>query len=177
MAAQLTEMKLLFLRLDLRWMKRAMTSLPVPDSPVIRTEASEVATCSASRSTLFITGSRKIRALCSSATAASTAAISWASGGRGTYSLAPARMAAAARSELAPMPQGDDRDMDALGIQAGHDARDVQIDVDHHQVGPLASPQGCQGAVDVAGVRDLGAAVQCDLAGGDDVPVERSNDE
>src|SRR5688500_820595 len=41
----------------------------------------------------------------SSATAASTAAISSASGGRGTYSLAPALIALTAVSALVPMPQ------------------------------------------------------------------------
>ncbi len=41
----------------------------------------------------------------SSATAASTAAISSASGGSGTYSLAPALIALTAVSALVPMPQ------------------------------------------------------------------------
>ncbi len=82
-----------------------MTSLPVPDSPVMRTLASDGATCSARRSTGFIAGSRNTRVLVSSETAASTAAISSASGGRGTYSWAPARIALAAAAGSGPMPQ------------------------------------------------------------------------
>ncbi len=83
---------------------RAITSLPTPLSPVIRIEASEAATWSASAITDCIDGSRTTIGRSSSATAASTAAISSASGGSGMNSLAPARMASAARLGSAPTP-------------------------------------------------------------------------
>ena len=82
-----------------------MTSLPTPLSPVIRIEASERATWSASMTTAFIDGSAEISGRSSSATAARTAAIRSASGGRGMNSLAPALMAAAASEALASTPQ------------------------------------------------------------------------
>ncbi len=82
-----------------------MTSLPTPLSPVIRIEASERATWSASWITCFIDGSAEIIGRSSSATADSTAAIRSASGGRGMNSLAPARMALAASVASASTPQ------------------------------------------------------------------------
>jgi hypothetical protein len=82
-----------------------MTSLPTPLSPVIRIEASEPATWSASFITACIDGIAGDHRRSSSLTAASTAAISSASGGRGMNSLAPARMAAAARLGSAATPQ------------------------------------------------------------------------
>ena len=82
-AAQLTEMNGLSARFDLAWMCRAMTSLPVPDSPVISTLASLGATWSASFSTAAMRGSWVRTEVVSSATAASTAAIISASGAAG----------------------------------------------------------------------------------------------
>jgi hypothetical protein len=79
--------------------------LPTPLSPVIRIEASERATWSASCSTAFIDGSAEIIGFSSSATADRTAAISSVSGGRGMNSLAPALMAAAASRASASMPK------------------------------------------------------------------------
>jgi hypothetical protein len=85
--------------------ERAISSLPVPDSPVMSTEASLGAIWSARRSTAAIAGSRLTIAWFCSATASSTAAMSCASGGRGMYSLAPARMARTAALASVPMPQ------------------------------------------------------------------------
>jgi hypothetical protein len=104
-AAQLTDTKGFRARLDLPWIKRAITSLPVPDSPVISTLAVEGAICLASLSTSAIAGSYVMKASVSSVTADRTAAMSSASGGSGTYSLAPARIAFTARAVSVPMPQ------------------------------------------------------------------------
>ena len=82
-----------------------MPSLPTPLSPVIRMEASEAATWSARVMTSCMDGSRVTSGRSSSDTAASTAAISSASGGSGMNSLAPARMASAALRASPPMPQ------------------------------------------------------------------------
>ncbi len=105
MAAQFTATKRPFERRDFRWMKRAISSLPVPDSPVIMMLASDGATCSARRITWPMTGSRNRMVLASAVTASSTAAISSASGGSGMYSLAPALMARTAADESDWMPQ------------------------------------------------------------------------
>jgi hypothetical protein len=58
MAAQLTVMNGFFERSERACTKRAITSLPVPLSPVISTEASEVAICWASLTTLDMASSR-----------------------------------------------------------------------------------------------------------------------
>src|SRR5690606_37111478 len=105
MAAQLTEMKGLAARREWACTYLAMTSLPVPLSPVMRMEASEPAIWSAMRTTRSMAGSRNRNSELSRATAAMTAAISSASGGRGIYSLAPARMALTAAAALASTPQ------------------------------------------------------------------------
>ena len=55
---QLIEMKAREARFEREWRYLAITSLPVPLSPVISTEASDGATCSASFTTRAITGSR-----------------------------------------------------------------------------------------------------------------------
>ena len=82
-----------------------MTSLPTPLSPVIRIEASDGAIWSAMVMTDCIEGSRTTIGRLSSATAASTAAISSASGGRGMNSFAPALIAPAAPAASAATPQ------------------------------------------------------------------------
>ena len=105
MAAQLIEMNGLSARRERAWTYLAMTSLPVPLSPVIKTLASEAATWSASLTTLAMAGSRNRKSALSRATAAIIAAISSASGGKGIYSLAPARMALTAAAALASVPQ------------------------------------------------------------------------
>ena len=86
-------------------MKRAMTSLPVPLSPVTSTEASERAICSASFTTRSMEGSRQTNDRLSAVTASMTAAISSGSGGSGMYSFAPAWMAATAAFASVPVPQ------------------------------------------------------------------------
>ena len=84
----------------------------------------------------------------SSATAASTAAISSASGGSGMNSLAPARMASAALARIGVDAAGHDRHADALGLVGGDQAGDVELVVDHQQVGALAGAQRVGGRLD-----------------------------
>ena len=118
-AAQLTEMNGPLARRERAWMWRASTSLPVPHSPVISTEASDAATCSASLTTVRHACRDRSSRVVSSATAARMAAIRSGSGGSGMNSFAPARMAAtAARASLADAA-GDDRHVDALGVEPG----------------------------------------------------------
>ncbi len=104
-AAQLTLMNGLSARRDFWCMYRAITSLPTPLSPVIRIEASDRATWSARVSTVCMAGSEVTSGRSSSDTAARTAAMRSASGGRGMNSLAPARIARAASSGSEPTPQ------------------------------------------------------------------------
>ena len=98
MAAQFTEMKGSFDRLLFVWINRASTSLPVPDSPVTKTLASDGAICAANFSVPAIKGSLKITDVCSSDTACRIAAIISGFGGKGIYSFAPAFIAATAAS-------------------------------------------------------------------------------
>ena len=64
------------------------------------------------------------------------------------YSLAPAWMAAtAARASLLDAA-GDDRHVDALGVEPLHQVADVERDVDHQQVGAAAGAQHGQRLLD-----------------------------
>ena len=81
----------------------------------------------------------------SSATAASTAAISSASGGSGMYSLAPARMARTAAAVSVPTPQATTGTWMRSAFEGVDQAADVELDVDHHQVGALAGAQARRG--------------------------------
>ena len=105
MAAQFTETNRAALRGLQAWTCRARTSLPVPDGPVMRTLASDLATRSAIVTTDSIAGSRTTMRGWSPATAAITAAINSGSGGRGIYSFAPALMARTAALASSVMPQ------------------------------------------------------------------------
>ena len=87
--------------------------------------------------------------------------------GTGFVALAAARAAAA----------GDDLDMDAFGLQRLDHAADVQLDVDHDQIGALAGAERRHRFVDVVDLSDLGTARERDLAGGADVTRKRSDDE
>ena len=65
----------------------------------------------------------------------------------------------------------DDLHGDALRIELLDEARDVELDVDHQQIGALATAQGRHRALDVVDVRDLGAAIESDLACRGDMAV------
>ena len=153
-----------------RW--RAISSLPVPDSPVISTDASDGAIFSASVMTADIAGSRWMIVWLSSATASRTAAISSASGGKGMYSLAPALMLSTAASAFVPMPQATTGMLIRSGGEAFHQVADVEFDVDHKQLGAAAGPQGAQCLVHAVDVADFGAARDRDLARGGDVSFQ-----
>ena len=131
MAAQLTATNGLSVRRDCPCTVRAITSLPVPLSPVIKIGASESATCSASCITACMAGSRVTSGRESPLTAASTAAINSMSGGSGINSRAPARMALAAASGEVSTPQA------TTGVQmrsasfAVDEIANIQAGVDH----------------------------------------------
>ena len=115
----------------------------MPLSPVIRIEASEARSGRRAAAPCCIGGiADDDRRGLSSATAASTAAISSASGGSGMYSLAPARMASTARlrrrcrRRRRPPARGCARPR-WRAIRRG----DVELDVDHQQVGAPAGAQ------------------------------------
>ena len=105
MAAQFSATNGPAARRERRWMCRASTSLPVPDSPVIRMLASDAATCSARRTAASIAGSRAIMACVSPDAASRMAAIRSGSGGSGRNSRAPSWMARTAWGAPASVPQ------------------------------------------------------------------------
>jgi hypothetical protein len=80
-------------------------------------------------------------------------------------SLAPARIASAARLESAP-----------LGLVRGDQASDVELIVDHEQVGALAGAQGVGGGGHGLHVADLGAGGHGHLHRGRELPVQFSDD-
>ena len=177
MAAQFTATKGLSLRSDFwcRW--RAITSLPVPLSPVTRTGASERAICEASWTTRSIAGSRQIRLVWSAATASSTAAISSGSGGSGTYSRAPAWIAATAARASVEVPQATIGVRMRSASSAATNLRDRQRDIDHQQVGALGA-QHRQRLVEAFGMGHVRAVGDGDLGGRDELALETAdNDE
>ncbi len=87
------------------------------------------------------------------------------------YSLAPARIARTAISALGSDAAGDDRQVDALELQALDHALNVEIHVDHHQVGALAAAQRVHRLIDIQDMGNLGAARKRDLTGSGDVAV------
>ena len=113
----------------------------------------------------------------SSVTAASTAAISSGSGGSGMYSLAPARIAATAARALFSMPQATIGTWMCSSSSFATRSRDVERDLDHHQVGAAAGAQHRQRLVDAFGVGDGCAAVHRDLGRGGELALERADDE
>ena len=124
----------------LRWMKRAITSLPVPLSPVMRMVASLCATCSASRTTWPIDRSRDEGGVFFG-NRLQTAAISSASGGSGIYSLAPARMARTAAPASVPMPQATTGTFMLSDFRLSISSADIELDIAHHEIGALSAAQ------------------------------------
>ena len=91
--------------------------------------------------------------------------------------MAPALIARTAALGVGADAAGDDRDVDALLLQALDHPRDVELDVHHQEIGALARAQRAERLLDVVGMGDRGAARQRDLAGGADLAFERAEDE
>ena len=72
---------------------------------------------------------------------------------------------------------GDDRDVDALAIERGDEAGDVDHHVDQQQIGAAAGPEAREGDVDGRGVGDLGAALHGELGGFGELAVEGADDQ
>ena len=157
--------------------KRASTSLPVPLSPVISTEASEPAICWASLTTRAI----------------DVVAIDHVAGvvgdgrehrgdqiriGRQRDVFLGAGMDGAHRgARVVADAAGDDRHMDALGVERGDQVADVDGDVDHQQVGAAAGAQHGERLLVAFGVGDVGALVHRDLARDGELAAQRADDE
>jgi hypothetical protein len=112
----------------------------------------------------------------SSVTAASTAAMSSAFGGSGRYSFAPALIARTAAAASAD-PAGDDGNVDALRLEGQDQGADIEVDIDHDQVGASSAAQRVHAGRDIVDLRDLGAAGDGDLCGSRDLAAERADDE
>ena len=156
-------------------MKRAMTSLPVPLSPVTRTEASERAICSAIFTTRSMEGSCHTNDRLSAATASMTAAMSSGSGGSGMYSCAGLDgrdRGLGVRAGAA----GDDGRADPLGCEGLDEAADGLRNVDHDEVRALGAKDD-EPLVDGVRLRDLRAALHRDPGGGDQFAVQPPDDE
>ena len=67
---------------------------------------------------------------------------------------------------------GDHRNIDALGRETDDESRDVELDVDHHEFGPLTRAQGVERGLYVVRMADLRAAVHGNPAGSAEFPAE-----
>ena len=67
---------------------------------------------------------------------------------------------------------GDDRDVDALAVERGDEAGNVDHDIDKQQVGAAAGAERGHGDVDGRGVGDLGAALHGELGGFGELALE-----
>ena len=74
-------------------------------------------------------------------------------------------------------PTGDHRDMDALAVERGNQAGDVDHHVHQQQIGAAAGAQARERDIDGGGVRDLGAAVHGELGGFGQLAFEGSDDQ
>ena len=72
---------------------------------------------------------------------------------------------------------GDDRHVDALGVEPRHQVADVEGDVDHQQIGAAAGAQHGERLLVVLGVGDRCALVHRDLARGGELASERADDQ
>ena len=72
---------------------------------------------------------------------------------------------------------GDDRDVDALGIERGDEAGDVDHHVDEQQIGTAAGAEARERDLDGRGVSDLGAALHGELGGFGELALEGADDQ
>ena len=72
---------------------------------------------------------------------------------------------------------GDDRHMDAFGVEALDEVADIERDVDHQQVGAATGAQHGERLLVAFGVGDGGALVHRDLARGGELPSECADDQ
>ena len=72
---------------------------------------------------------------------------------------------------------GDDRHVDAFGLEPHHQVADVEGDVDHQQVGAAAGAQHGERLLDRFGVGDAGALVHRDLGRGGELALEGADDQ
>ena len=98
-------------------------------------------------------------------------------GGRGMYSLAPAWIAATAALASFSTPQAATgmwmRSTSSRADQVG----DVELDVDHHQIGAFARAQGLEPLIDGIGVSHLRAPLHRHFGGGRQLSVQRADDQ
>ena len=72
---------------------------------------------------------------------------------------------------------GDDRHVDALGVEPGDQVADVEADVDHQQVGAAAGAQHGERLLVAFGMGDGGALVHRDLGRGGELAPQRADDQ
>ena len=72
---------------------------------------------------------------------------------------------------------GDDRHVDALGVESRHQVADVEGDVHHQQVGAAAGAQHGERLLVAFGVSDAGALVHRELGRGGELAAERADDQ
>ena len=72
---------------------------------------------------------------------------------------------------------GDDRNVEALGVERGDQAGDVDHHIDEEQIGAAAGAEARHRDLDARGVGDLGAALHGELGGFGELALEGSDDE
>src|SRR3989442_247746 len=72
---------------------------------------------------------------------------------------------------------GDDRDVDALGLQVLDQAADVDGDVDHHQIGAAAGTQNLERLLRALGVGDGRPFVHGELGRQGQLAMKRADDQ
>jgi hypothetical protein len=72
---------------------------------------------------------------------------------------------------------GDERHVDAFGIEPRHQIADVEGNIHHQQIGAAAGAQDRERLLVRVGVGDRGALVHGELGGGGELALKRADDQ
>ncbi len=178
MAAQLIEMKGVSARLDWAWRYLAITSLPVPLSPVISTLASDGAIWSASLTTRAMAGSRKRKSLASRGHGGDHGGDQLGVGRQGDVFLGAGADGVDGGGGIGLGAAGDDRNDGCARLRArrsGRGCRPSHRPAAGRRRVPARSAR--KRDLDAWRMGDLGAAVHGDLVASVSWPLEGSDDQ
>ena len=72
---------------------------------------------------------------------------------------------------------GDDRNMDALGVEPRHEVADIEANIHHQQIGAASGTQHGERLLVAFGVGDAGALFHCEFGRGGELAAERADNE
>ena len=177
MAAQLSATKGPLARRERRCRWRASTSLPVPDSPRISTDASAGATCSARFSTVEHGGIARDQRMRLAGRRFEDRGDQVGVGRQGQEFARALADGAHRGVGVVVDAAGDDGRGDALGRHGAHEPADIVRDFAEHHIDARIGAQSLEPGRHVVGLVELGAAGDGDAAGLAELAREGSDDQ